>query len=135
MQPSLQNLDDAWDCFKTFAEFEGGIVKGNSAYRPPSYQKHLQDVWNTYMKLPPGQDPDCSEIREEAKDEFKSHGLLPSQPPVNSSTHSLGWSFDASIRNLDDATIDGVADMCNLTRPLPKRDGVHFNLKPAFRPQ
>ena len=75
----------------------GGRILVTSAYRPASYQEHLQNVWDKWMvELRNNQDPNCSQLKAGVQDEFMKHQLLETQRPVPYSDHTKGIGFDAA---------------------------------------
>ena len=77
--------------FESLVSRFGGTMTLTSAYRPPAYQQHLQDVWDKWMlELKASIEPACQQLRDEVYQEFASHGLLESQRPASISDHSRG---------------------------------------------
>ncbi len=123
----------ALDRFQTRVEKLGGTIVLKSAYRPASYQKHLQDVWYKWMdELRNDTDPACQGLRAQVQDEFTRHRLIETQHPVAVSDHTRGLAFDATValplspklgRRF---TLDGLAHLAGLTRPAIAADPVHF---------
>lgn len=114
----------------------GGSFTVTSAHRPVAYQQHLQEVWDKWMEVRDLADPACSEIRGEAEREFLSHGLLETQRPATFSDHTRGIAFDARIElppnprlNRRRVSVDSLAKMAGLFRPVVLRDPVHFRLR------
>lgn len=111
----------------------GGSLDLKSAYRPPSYQEHLQQVWYKWMELKNNQDPACQPLRASVEQEFTRHHLIESQHPVTSSDHTRGLAFDATVllpkrpmlgrRRM---TLDSLARLVGLRRPDILHDPVHF---------
>jgi hypothetical protein len=115
------------DCMRSAVAQLGGTMRVTSAFRPVSYQAHLREVWDTWTRLVDIDDPECHELKIEVEREFARHGLLPSQRPGLLSPHSDGNAFDANINNLPPRnTVDTVAAGCNMRRPWPARDPVHY---------
>jgi hypothetical protein len=96
-----------------------------SAFRPQAYQNHLREIWDKRQLLLTITTPECREIRDEVTTEFALHSLV--ARPANVSNHSNGNAFDARVRDLPAGqNIDTLAGQCNLTRPEPDADPVHF---------
>ncbi len=111
----------------------GGSIELKSAYRPPAYQLHLQQVWDKWMQLRNNQMAGCQVLKTGVRDEFLRHHLLESQRPVSSSDHTRGLAFDATVvlpRNAHirrrRITLDGLARLAGLRRPDILHDPVHF---------
>ncbi len=106
----------------------GGNGTLTSAYRPPTYQSHLREVYTKQMLLANRREPECVTLKAEVQAEFSGtngHNII--QRPARRSNHSLGRSFDYAITGITSAQIDSLANGCGLTRPLPVRDRVHFS--------
>ena len=118
-------MQTALECLKSAAA-EGSPSTG-SAYRPPAYNQHLIDVWEKWMyELIDNAKPACAALKTKIHGHFQRHDLLETQQPVPNSRHTRGEAVDVSI---DPAlpNIDTLArNCCNLRRPLPVRDPVHF---------
>lgn len=113
-------------CLQTAAA--AGSPSVGSAYRPPAYNQHLIDVWKKWKELTKGKDsadPACADRKAKIQGHFQRHKLLESQPPVPGSLHTLGEAVDVTI-NLPAANIDALSTGCQLRRPLPVKDHVHF---------
>lgn len=113
----------------------GGSFDLKSAYRPPAYQEHLQQVWFKWMELRRNREAGCQLLRAEVSDEFSRHKLMESQKPVTASDHTLGLAFDAAVvlprlARLQHrrVTLDRLAVLAGLRRPDILRDPVHFKL-------
>jgi D-alanyl-D-alanine dipeptidase len=111
----------------------GGSLELKSAYRPPAYQAHLQQVWDKWMQLRNNQSGACQDLRASVQQEFQRHHLLETQRPVNSSDHTRGLAFDATVTLPAHAkikrrkvTLDSLAHMAGLRRPDILHDPVHF---------
>jgi hypothetical protein len=110
----------------------GGSIELKSAYRPPAYQVHLQQVWDKWMQLRNNQTPACQPLRVQVKDEFLRHHLIESQRPVDSSDHTRGLAFDAAVvlpkhpSTRRRVSLDGLARISGLWRPDILHDPVHF---------
>jgi hypothetical protein len=118
--------------FENLVATAGGKFVLKSAYRPPTYQTHLQQVWFKWMELRENHDPGCQELREEVEAEFKGHHLIESQKPVNSSDHTRGMAFDATVympvAARHPVSLDRLAALAGIMRPDIGRDPVHFKL-------
>lgn len=119
--------------FQTRVEAVGGVIELKSAYRPASYQQHLQAVWHKWMdELRFNQDPACQTLRSSVQDEFTRHRLLESQHPVAFSDHTRGLAFDALVtlpRGRRKLTLDRLAWVAGVRRPDILHDPVHFKLR------
>jgi hypothetical protein len=120
--------------FEEKVESAGGTIVLKSAYRPSSYQRHLQNVWHKWMDdLRFNDDPSCQDLRAQVQDEFGGHHLIETQHPVAVSDHTRGLAFDATVILPPKArigrrrmTLDGLARLSGLTRPAIVADPVHF---------
>jgi hypothetical protein len=128
--------------FEQLVSSAGGTFVLKSAYRPPSYQAHLQQVWYKWMELRNNSDPGCQELRAEVHNEFAGHHLIESQKPVTSSDHTRGLAFDATVvmpapTRLKKVVVslDRLALLAGIMRPDVIRDPVHYKLvvRPANR--
>ena len=118
----------------------GGHVELKSAYRPPAYQEHLQEVWDKYKTLKRNRQPGCQALRTEIAEEFTRHHLLETQRPVNNSDHTRGVAVDAALVlpagarvNRRRISLDKLAKMVGFMRPDIRRDPVHYRLLAARR--
>jgi D-alanyl-D-alanine dipeptidase len=120
----------ALDRFERKVASLGGSISLTSAYRPPSYQEHLQLVWDKWAQLRLNHDPGCAVLRAQVQDEFARHQLLVSQRPANNSDHTRGLAFDASVSlpRVPRLTLDRVAISSGVVRPVKFSDPVHFKL-------
>lgn len=132
LRPAMAN---ALDKFRHMVLAVGGTFDLKSAYRPPAYQEHLQQVWFKWMELRRNREAGCQMLRAEVADEFSRHHLMESQKPVSASDHTLGLAFDAAVvlprmARLQHrrVTLDRLAVLAGLRRPDILRDPVHFKL-------
>lgn len=125
--------------FRSIVLSAGGRFILTSAYRPISYQEHLQAVWDKWMlelrHIPAG--GPCDELRAEVQQEFINHGLLGRQRPATISDHSSGLAFDANVslprrgnKSRRRISTDSLARRAGLFRPVWRQDPVHFRLAP-----
>lgn len=100
------------------------------AYRPVAYQDHLREVWDIWDAVRNRQETECQAVRDEARAEFQSHGLLLTQRPAAGSPnapHARGVAIDATLTRLPAGeTPDTVAAFCSMHRPWPANDPVHY---------
>jgi hypothetical protein len=112
----------------------GGRLTVTSAYRPSTYQEHLQAVWDRWMQLRNDDSEACQALKTEVGAEFERHQLLRTQRPVALSDHTLGIGFDAAVllprlkRSRKRVSIDRLARQAGVRRPDVRRDPVHFRL-------
>jgi D-alanyl-D-alanine dipeptidase len=111
----------------------GGAMELKSAYRPPAYQLHLQQVWDKWAELRNNNDPACQDLRAQVGEEFARHHLIETQRPVSSSDHTRGMAFDATVLlpahprlRRRKVTLDALAHFAGLRRPDILHDPVHF---------
>jgi hypothetical protein len=128
----------ALERFKQLVNQVGGQFELKSAFRPPSYQAHLQQVWYKWMELRNNRDLGCQTLRAQVGDEFTRHRLLETQKPVTDSDHTRGMAFDATVVVPAKATLkrrrvslDRLALLAGVRRPDIRRDPVHFKLSLA----
>jgi hypothetical protein len=97
----------------------------SSAYRPPEYQAHLQDVWDKRRKLLRNNSPECAAIKAQVEAEFATHQLGASsvRPAGPNSCHTRGECVDVNRRYVQ--LVDLCTLECQVTRPLQDRDPVH----------
>lgn len=119
--------------FQQLVNSVGGIFVLKSAYRPPAYQAHLQQVWNKWMEIRNNRLASCQVLRAEVEAEFKGHHLIETQRPVTSSDHTRGLAFDATVdlpsgRKKKVVSLDRLAMLAGIMRPDVLRDPVHFKL-------
>lgn len=119
--------------FKKIVSAVGGSLELKSAYRPPAYQEHLQQVWDKWMLLRDNNDASCQDLRADVHAEFLRHHLLETQRPVTSSDHTRGMAFDATVvlppnarLKRRKATLDFLAHIAGLRRPDIRHDPVHY---------
>jgi hypothetical protein len=135
LQPAITR---ALERFRQLVTSVGGSFELKSAYRPPAYQAHLQQVWFQWMALRNNREPGCQELRAAAGDEFARHHLLETQKPVNSSDHTRGLAFDATVTvpvaarlKRRRVSLDRLALLAGIRRPDIFHDPVHFKLAAA----
>ncbi len=120
------NMQTALDCVTQAVAQAGGAVTVSSAYRPPAYQAHLREVWDKWRLLRDRREPECADLRTQVQGEFQRHGLLLTQRPASpNGPHTQGLAVDMRS-SLPLATFLNLANGCQLTRPLPQTDPVHF---------
>jgi hypothetical protein len=118
------------NCMRNRVGQLGGNFQLQSAFRPPTYQTHLREVWDTWMAIRNRNTPDCDALKQVIGLEFTNHALLLTQRPAAGSAnspHAQGIAFDAGIRNLSSPnTVDTVAAECGMYRPWATNDPVHY---------
>jgi hypothetical protein len=118
--------------FESIVVSVGGTVTLTSAYRPPAYQAHLQNVWDKWMlEMRDVNVEQCQQLRSEVETEFREHGLLETQRPASISDHTRGMAFDATIllpRITRRINADALARRAGLFRPVAAQDPVHFRI-------
>jgi hypothetical protein len=136
-QGLLPEMAQALGKFRALVAKWGGSFDLKSAYRPTTYQEHLQQVWYKWMReLRFNRQLACQALRAQVAEEFTRHKLMPTQIPVTDSDHTRGMAFDAAISMPGVAKnskkrrvgIDYLAKMAGLMRPDVRRDPVHFKL-------
>lgn len=132
LQPAMAR---ALERFRHLVLAVGGSFDLKSAYRPPAYQEHLQEVWYKWMVIRRNHEPACQKLKAEVAEEFSRHRLMESQVPVSSSDHTRGLAFDAAVilprfarLQRRRVSVDRLAVLAGLTRPDIRRDPVHFKL-------
>jgi D-alanyl-D-alanine dipeptidase len=128
----------ALEKFKQLVNSVGGSFELKSAYRPPAYQAHLQQVWYKWKELRNNHDLGCQVLRAQVGDEFAKHHLLETQKPVTDSDHTRGLAFDATVLVPPKAvlkkrrvSLDRLALLAGIKRPDILHDPVHFKLSLA----
>lgn len=126
--------------FERLVTAVGGNMELKSAYRPPAYQAHLQQVWFKWMDLRNNIEPGCQDLRASVGAEFARHHLLETQKPVTFSDHTRGLAFDATVAiptaaklKRKKVTLDRLAVMAGIRRPDILHDPVHFKFWAARR--
>ena len=122
--------------FEQAVERAGGAIELKSAYRPQSYQQHLEQVWDKWMiELRSNTEPGCQDLRAQAGEEFARHHLIETQRPVPVSDHTRGIAFDALVTLPAGArlkrrrvNVDYLARISGVGRPAIASDPVHFRL-------
>ncbi len=126
----------ALEKFQQLVSSVGGTFALKSAYRPLSYQTHLQAVWFKWMlELRNNREPACQTLRAQVGEEFTRHRLLETQKPVTSSDHTRGLAFDATVvmprvawLKKRRVSLDRLALLAGIMRPDILRDPIHFKL-------
>lgn len=121
----VDDMKTALSCLQTAVTEANGTLTVNSAYRPPEYQAHLREIWDKWDMLKNSKEPECADLKAKVKAEFQQHGLLSSQRPAAKSKHTEGKAIDISS-SLATKDLVKLADECNLYRPIPKADPVHY---------
>jgi D-alanyl-D-alanine dipeptidase len=113
----------------------GRKIELKSAYRPPAYQEHLQEVWDKWKALKRTRQPGCHDLRAEVGTEFTRHHLLETQRPVSNSDHTRGVGIDAAVKlpagarwNRRRISLDRLVQIVGFKRPDIRHDPVHFRL-------
>ncbi len=128
-----KDTQDNIECMKNAVDLGGGSFRLSSAYRPPTYQQHLYEVWTLHNRLKDEGGPECNVLRAEMDKEFKHHKLV-ARPAQRTSAHPQGRAFDATITGLpSNLHVDDLAKNCKAIRPWPDRDPVHF--QPTTKPK
>jgi hypothetical protein len=99
----------------------GKRAKFSSAYRPPTYQTHLREVWDKWKLLENNTEAACAALREIVAAEMDRHSIV--HQPGKTSRHSLGNAVD--IGSVPESEADAVAASCNMKRAVPG-DAPHF---------
>lgn len=121
--PAMQT---ALGCVRAAVSDAGGSFFLLSAYRPVQYQSHIREVWDKWRLLRDRREPECLNLRTVVQNEFEGHKLLISQRPASSGgPHTLGLAIDIQSTLPIQQLLDS-ADQCQLYRPLPATDPVHF---------
>jgi D-alanyl-D-alanine dipeptidase len=120
----------ALNLFQSKVASLGGTLTLKSAFRPATYQKHLQDVWYKWMReLKNNHNSACQVLRAAVQDEFVQHRLIATQHPVAVSDHTRGLAFDATVilpKIGHRLSLDRLARLVGLSRPAIAADPVHF---------
>jgi hypothetical protein len=134
-------MTQALEKFRKLVASNGGSIDIKSAYRPSTYQEHLQQVWYKWMReLRYNHQPGCQALRTQVGEEFTRHKLMPTQIPVTDSDHTRGWAVDAAVmlprpvrtkKRRVGVSLDYLARLAGLMRPDVRRDPVHFKLVAA----
>lgn len=120
------NMQTALGCLRTAVAGAGGSINITSAYRPPAYQRHLREVWDNWQLLRDRRDEVCQELRTQVQTEFTNHQLLLTQRPASANgPHTQGAAIDM-VSTLPLARFLTLTTGCQLIRPLPVTDRVHF---------
>ena len=106
---------------QTTAGFQA-TARITSGFRPPAYQAHLREVWDKWKQLVNNSTESCRAIKMEVQAHWVKHGLV--RQPVRNSNHSSGGAVD--IAGVPAAQADLIAAECNMFRPEPVEDPVHF---------
>jgi hypothetical protein len=126
-------MQQSVDCFSDEVFNTGGTLNITSAYRPPQYQQHLQEVWDRYRDLFDEDNPvvpECDTLREQIAEEFQRHGLREHARPgdPSRSRHTAGNAIDANVTLPAGQDVDTLANGCDLYRPYP-REPWHLELR------
>ena len=132
LQPALQT---ALSCFQSAVTAAGGNTSSfvSSAFRPTAYQNHLREIYDKWLELKNKSLAGCSSLKTQVQAEFNKHGLghLKIRPASPTGPHTTGDAFDVNIGStgLSINRLDELATGCNLRRPHPATDAVHFQLQ------
>ena len=112
-------------CLEDAVMANGGMLTLESGYRSQAYQSHLLEVWVKYQTVKDWSSDQCRVVGKNVRDEWKLHRIA--SRPAGVSNHSNGTAFDATWSGLNaGVSIDDLARGCNLSRPFPVKDRVHF---------
>ena len=131
LQPAMQT---ALSCFQTAVAAAGGNTSSfvSSAFRPVAYQNHLREVYDKWLQLKSKSIAGCQSLKTQVQQEIDKHGLghLTIRPASPTGPHTTGDAFDVNIRStgLSITRLDELATGCDLRRPHPLSDAVHFQL-------
>ena len=116
-----------------------GVPVINSAWRPQSYQDHLQAIRDRADQLGgvfdpqtgtvnfTNDDPECADLRDEVAAELIDHGLG-NNPVASVSDHTRGIAVDVTANLPAGVSVDALANASGLFRPIPTKDPIHFKL-------
>ncbi len=123
----VPNMQDALSCLQTAVSNAGGSLSPQSYYRPTQYQQHLREVWDKWQLLRDRREPECEDLRTQVEQEFTTthHLLLTQRPGGPNGPHTLGLAIDVRS-SLPLQQFLNLASQCQLYRPLPTTDPVHF---------
>jgi hypothetical protein len=124
--PDLDHVTSATsagaECIVQRATTAHSTPRITSGYRPAAYQRHLREVWDKWQLLKDDNTVMCSTVKADVRKHWLKHGMV--RQPVVNSNHSSGNAVD--IAGVDQATADLIAAQCNMQRPEPVNDKVHF---------
>lgn len=124
--PDLERVSDAVKagtaCILQKVSGLGSRARPTSGFRPPAYQTHLREVWDKWQLLRDDVSGACRDTKAEVQAEWIRHQLI--RQPVLNSKHSRGNAVD--IAGVPDSSADAIAAECNMFRPEPVKDRVHF---------
>jgi hypothetical protein len=123
LQPALQT---ALSCTKAKVQAAGGTLTVTSAYRPPQYQKYIQQIWDNHRNLKGNTDPKCTSFKATVDSEFYRRGLKEDAGarPIDSSSHTQGKAVDM-VSSLGSAALKPLGTSCGFKSP-PAGDEVHY---------
>jgi RHS repeat-associated protein len=116
-------------CLGNALESGGGHFDLNSAYRSPSYQVHLQEVWDKNKQLKNNTNPACQKLKQEVAAEMAKHELT-ERPAGATGPHTKGIAFDAGVQlgpehRKQKVSIRDLAQRCGLHQPNQHPGGGH----------
>lgn len=133
-----QSMKDGVLCMEREVPILGGTTNRESGYRPPGYQRHLQEVWDKNVEidekfdtLSAAQKQACAALITQARNEMSTHRIR--FRPVNGSCHEQkpACAFDMRVTMPSgdrlDASIDFAAGGCGLRRFNFYRDPNHLS--------
>jgi hypothetical protein len=101
-----------------------------SAWRSPTYQAHLREIWGKWKELAKVLDPTCQELKTQIDNEIlvvHHMGRLKRRPSLPTGPHPRGVAIDANWPS-EVTNIDALAAACGLCRSDKVNDDVHFLL-------
>lgn len=115
----------ALGCLERAVMANGGRFNVTSGYRSQSYQDHIREVWDKYQIVRNWPKNQCRAVGDNVRAEWDRHNLI--ARPAAVSRHTNRTAFDATWGTLNaGVSIDELARGCNLSRPFPTSDPVHF---------
>lgn len=99
----------------------GGDAHATSGYRPPQYQAHFVEIYQKWLQLKDNESEACRKRKQEITAEKNLHKIHIAVP---NSKHPTGLAVD--ISGVPESSADEIAALCNMYRPDPKRDAVHY---------
>jgi hypothetical protein len=136
--PMQQPMLNALSCLQQAVANAGGQLIITSAFRPVSYQSHLYDLYQKYLKLLNNTDPACAERRAQVIDEVNHVHCIQRSGAAkgDAGQHPKGGAFDLSAPGVN---LIQLACGCGLYRPYPEDgtgprgviDRPHYQITPA----
>lgn len=125
LQPATRR---ALDCLATNSGM-GYQSFVTSAWRPPAYQGHFQEIYAKWKEIKNNTSAACITIKDDIRAHLFGHSMnnLETPPAPSNGPHPAGRAFDVNTTFI--STVDRLSTTCGVYRPLPGPDKWHVQAR------